>query len=115
MPPWALDCLVAVRWRFVMTNSYFYLDRASVTDRFGLRETQMENAGDRATSLIEGLGDMLDDVASGRTVSGDHHWCVTVHADSYPELAAATAEMRSLLVNAGLAVVPESWGTEAAF
>ena len=115
MPPWALDCLVAVRWRFVMTNSYFYLDRASVTDRFGLRETQMENAGDRATSLIEGLGDMLDDVASGRTISGDHHWCVTVHADGYPELGTATAEMRSLLVNAGLAVVPESWGTEAAF
>jgi len=115
VPPWALDGLAAFGGRMVMTNSFGFLTRASVTDRFGLRETQMENAGDRAASLIEGLGDMMDDVASGRTVSGDHHWCVTVHADSYPALAAATGEMRSLLVNAGLAVVPESWGSEPAF
>jgi type IV secretion system protein VirB4 len=115
LPPWALDALLTFRRRFTATNSLRPLDRASVTDKFGRRETQMENAGDRATSLIEGLGDMLDDVASGRTVSGDHHWCVTVHADSFEELGTATAEMRSLLVNAGLAAVPESWGTEAAF
>lgn len=115
VPPQALDGLAAFGGRMVMTNSFRFLTRASVTDRFGLRETQMQNAGDRATSLIEGLGNVMDDVASGRAVMGDHHWCVTVHADSHAELLAAAGEMRSVLVNAGIAATPEGWGSEAAF
>ena len=115
VPPQALDGLAAFGGRMVMTNSFRFLTRASVTDRFGLRETQMQNAGDRATSLIEGLGDVMDDVASGRAVMGDHHWCVTVHADSHAGLLATAGEMRSLLVNAGIAATPEGWGSEAAF
>lgn len=115
LPPQAMDAVAAYGGRMVLTNSFAFMSRASVTDKFGLRETQMVNAGDRATSLIEGLGDLMDDVASGRVVMGDHHWSVTVHADTFPALQSAAGEMRSLLVNAGIAATPESWGSEAAF
>jgi type IV secretion system protein VirB4 len=115
LPPWALDPVGNYAGRMVMTNSFSFLTRASINDRFGLRETQMVNAGDRATSLIEGLGDMMDDVSSGRVVSGDHHWSLTIHAETYPEIKRRAGEMKSLLIEAGLSCTPESLGSEPAY
>lgn len=115
LPPWALDPLDSYDGRMVMTNSFAFLTRGQITDRFGLRETQMVNSGDRATSLIAGLGDMMDNAASGRITSGDHHWCITIHADSYPELRRRTGEMKALLIQCGISATNESWGSEAAF
>lgn len=121
--PRLLDALLGTASRLVMTNSFRFMTRAQVTGKLSLRETQMQNAQDRATSLQDGLAAAMDEVASGRGIMGDHHWSVTVHVDgtagdhqeNLRRLTRAASDMRALLVNAGLAVTPEALGCEAAF
>lgn len=113
-PPRMLDPLLAAPLRFVMTNSYAFQSRGKVMDTLGPRVRQMLNAADRAVSLATGLGDAMDDVASGRSLHGDHHFSVAVHVDDLAELPAAARRMGALLVNCGLAVAPERWGCEPA-
>ena len=69
-----------------------------------LKQRRMTNAGDRAVSLHEGLDEAMDDVQSGRSVMGDHHWSLAVHADSLAELHKAAGEIKSVLANTSVTV-----------
>ena len=64
-------------------------------DRMALKQRRMTNAGDRAVSLHEGLDEAMDDVQSGRSVMGDHHWSLAVHADSIGDLRRRRARSRA--------------------
>lgn len=113
-PPRLLDPLLAMPGRFVMTNSFAFLSRGKVTESLGLLQRQMANSNDRAVSLAGGLGDAMDEVASGRGLMGDHHFSVAAHVDRHEDLPAAASRMGALLVNCGLPVATESWGCEPA-
>jgi Type IV secretory pathway, VirB3-like protein/CagE, TrbE, VirB family, component of type IV transporter system len=77
------------------------------------------NSGDKATSQIEGLEDLKDDVASGRVSMGDHHLVLTSradrlrrqpYADSPRELEKIANRVDGILSNAGAAPAMEDKG-----
>ena len=97
--PDILDNVLKCGHRLVMTNSFAYRSASSVSSRMSLKQRRMNNASDRAVSLHEGLDEALDDVQSGRSVMGDHHWSLAVHTDSIEELQQATSDVKSLIDN----------------
>ncbi|CAH2606360.1 Type IV secretion system protein VirB4 (plasmid) [Rhodovastum atsumiense] len=113
-PPWLMDGLRAGRDRLVVTNSFRFQARGSVTERLGLRGRQMANAQDPAISLAEGLDEARDEAASGRGIFGDHHFSAVVHVDTPEALPAAASRTQALLLACGLATTPETLGCEAA-
>ena len=113
--PDILDKLLTSRCRLVMTNSFVYRSAGAASDRMSLKQRRMTNAGDRAVSLHEGLHEAMDDVQSGRSVMGDHHWSLAVHADSIQELHKATGEVKSLLTNTSVIATTEALGTFPAY
>src|SRR3546814_4322035 len=48
--PTQFQSLLAVDFAFVLTQSFTFLGRAAASERFRLRQKQMENADDRAVS-----------------------------------------------------------------
>src|SRR3546814_9523876 len=55
--PRQFEALLSVDFGFVLTQSFTFLGRAAATEKFRLRMTQMENAGDRAVSQADALID----------------------------------------------------------
>lgn len=114
--PGILDGLLTTTTRLVMTNSFGFRSASAASDRMALTQRRMENARDRAQSLSEGLDDAIDDVQAGRSVMGDHHWSIAVHADSVEALAEAAGEIKAILSNtSNLAASPEALGCFAAY
>src|SRR3546814_16013943 len=60
--PRQFEALLSVDFGFVLTQSFTFLGRAAATEKFRLRMTQMENAGDRAVSQAAALIDAGDDL-----------------------------------------------------
>jgi type IV secretion system protein VirB4 len=114
--PAILDGLLAAMTRLVITNSFHYRSAAAASDRMALQQRRMMNAGDRAVSLAEGLDDAIDDLQSGRAIVGDHHWSLSVHAESMAQLDRAAGEIRAILANtSNLAAAPEAVGCFPAY
>src|SRR3546814_2523093 len=80
--PTQFQSLLAVDFAFVLTQSFTFLGRAAASERFRLRQKQMENADDRAVSQMLDLVDAADDLMSNRFVLGDHHFTLAVYSDS---------------------------------
>jgi type IV secretion system protein VirB4 len=112
--PDILDGLLKTRHRVVMTNSFRYRSASAASRRMSLRQRRMANAGDRAESLREGLDEAIDDVQSGRSVMGDHHWSLAVHADSIGDLRKAVGEIKNAVAKT-LSVAQEDVGCFPAF
>jgi type IV secretion system protein VirB4 len=113
--PDVLDSILASKNRLVMTNSFVYRSAGAASDRMSLKQRRMSNAGDRAVSLHEGLHDAMDDVQSGRSVMGDHHWSLAIHADSLPDLHKAASDIKSLLTNSPITIATEALGCFPAY
>lgn len=113
--PDILDKILTSKCRLVMTNSFVYRSSGAASNRMSLKQRRMSNAGDRAVSLHEGLHDAMDDVQSGRSVMGDHHWSLAVHADSLPELNKAASEIKSILTNTSVTATTEALGCFPAY
>ena len=114
--PAILDGLLSTTARLVMTNSFGFRSAAAASDRMALVQRRMLNAGDRAHSLSDGLDDAIDDVQSGRSIVGDHHWSLAAHADSMENLDQAAGEIKAILANtSNLAASPEALGCFPAY
>ncbi|MBB5696058.1 VirB4 family type IV secretion/conjugal transfer ATPase [Muricoccus pecuniae] len=114
--PWILDGLLAVRRRIVMTNRFAFQSAAAATGRMARTQRQMANARDRAHSVSEGLDEAMDAVESGRSVMGDHHWSLTVHADTQEELSEALGEVSGILTErSNVSAIPEALGCFPAY
>ena len=113
--PGMLNELLSSPCDLVVTNTLNFLTRGATLHTLGLRQTQMLNAKDQATSQIEGLSEAQDDVASNVNVMGSHHFSVAVYADSLAALDVAVADTIARVTNAGGVVVPEGRGMEAAY
>jgi type IV secretion system protein VirB4 len=114
--PTILDGLLTAKTRLVMTNSFHYRSAAAASDRMALQQRRMMNAGDRAVSLSEGLDEAIDDLQSGRSIVGDHHWSLAVHADSMAALDRAAGEIKAILANtSNLAASSEALGCFPAY
>src|SRR4051812_47005421 len=114
--PAILDGLLAAKTRLVMTNSFHFRSAAAASDRMALQQRRMMNAGDRAHSLSQGLDEAIDDVQSGRTIVGDHHWSLAVHAGSMAQLDRGGGEIGATLATTStLAAAPEALGCSPAY
>jgi type IV secretion system protein VirB4 len=109
------DALLALPFRFVLTNSYDFHGRTKAGDKLAVRARCMENVGDRAASLREELNDAIDAIDRGEHVMGSHHWSLAVHADGVAGLEANAAAARSAVTDAGAVLAAEDVGMEAAY
>jgi type IV secretion system protein VirB4 len=113
--PRQFESLLSVDFGFVLTQSFTFLGRAAATEKFRLRMTQMENAGDRAVSQADALIDAGDDLMSNRFVLGDHHFTLAVYADSMKGLRDHMSVARAALADTGMVAAREGAALEAAY
>ena len=113
--PRQFEALLSVDFGFVLTQSFTFLGRAAATEKFRLRMTQMENAGDRAVSQADALIDAGDDLMSNRFVLGDHHFTLAVYADSMKRLRDHMSVARAALADTGMVAAREGAALEAAY
>ncbi|GHH19880.1 transporter [Sphingomonas glacialis] len=113
--PRQFESLLSVDFGFVLTQSFSFLGRATATEKFRLRMTQMDNAGDRAISQADELIDAGDDLMSNRFVLGDHHFTLAVYADSLKALREHMSVARAALADTGMVAAREGAALEAAY
>lgn len=113
--PRQFESLLSVDFGFVLTQSFSFLGRAAATEKFRLRMTQMDNAGDRAISQADELIDAGDDLMSNRFVLGDHHFTLAVYADSLKALRDHMSVARAALADTGIVAAREGAALEAAY
>ncbi len=113
--PRQFETLLSVDFGFVLTQSFTFLGRAAATEKFRLRMTQMENAGDRAVSQADALIDAGDDLMSNRFVLGDHHFTLAVYAGSVRALRDHLSVARAALADTGMVAAREGAALEAAY
>ncbi|NLS26117.1 Type IV secretion system protein virB4 [Sphingomonas sp. S2M10] len=106
--PTQFQSLLAVDFAFVLTQSFTFLGRAAASERFRLRQKQMENADDRAVSQMLDLVDAADDLMSNRFVLGDHHFTLAVYSDSLKSLRDNMSIARAALADTGMVAARES-------
>src|SRR3546814_8631359 len=92
-----------------------FLGRAAASERFRLRQKQMENADDRAVSQMLDLVDAADDLMSNRFVLGDHHFTLAVYSDSLKSLRDNMSIARAALADTGMVAAREGAALEAAY
>jgi len=107
--------LLSARFPFVASQSFSFLSKAAARAVMERKQNQMLSARDRAASQIEGLGDALDDLMSGRFAMGDHQASLLVYGDDPRSLADNLSKARALLADSGLVVAREDLALEAAF
>jgi type IV secretion system protein VirB4 len=112
--PTVMDGILSSNHRLVLTNSFVYLSASAASLRMSLKRIRMTNAGDGALSLREGISEAIDDVQSGRSIMGTHHWSLAVHADTVSDLKKAVGEIKNLIEDT-VTATPESLGTFSAF
>ncbi|MFZ5706068.1 MAG: hypothetical protein ACOY5R_12505 [Pseudomonadota bacterium] len=113
--PRQFESLLAVDFGFVLTQSFTFLGRAAASERFRLRQKQLENADDRAVSQMLDLVDAADDLMSNRFVLGDHHFTLAVYSDSLKGLRDNLSIARAALADTGMVAAREGAALEAAY
>lgn len=107
--------ILSVEFPVVVTHSGRFLSRGDAQMKLGLKEIQMQNAGDRAASLIEGLLKLQDDVASNRTVMMSHHFSIAVYANNRFDLAGRASRVANIMGTCGATIARETRGSMAAY
>ena len=107
--------LLGVEYPVVITHSGRFLSRASAETKMAMTAVQMANAQDKATSLLQGLIDLQDQIASNRAVMMSHHFSVAVYARSKAELATRAARLANIISVCGATVVREARGSMGAY
>ncbi|KDM66064.1 VirB4 family type IV secretion/conjugal transfer ATPase [Acidiphilium sp. JA12-A1] len=99
----------------VMVHTFDFHARHTSEKRLGLKAAQMTAANDKAKSQISDLADAQDHLASGKIAMGEHHFSLTVYADTIEELDRLSGLTRTVIANSGGVVAQESAGLEAAY
>jgi type IV secretion system protein VirB4 len=113
--PIFLDELLTQPVELVITQSFEFQAQDAALRNMRMRANRMENARDAARSQIDEIPEIADDLTSRRTVMGSHHYNVFVKADSLDVLDREVAEVRRVLVDAGIKPAREDLALEAAF
>jgi type IV secretion system protein VirB4 len=107
--------LLGVEYPVVITHSGRFLSRASAETKMSMTAVQMENAKDKATSLLQGLIDLQDQIASNRAVMVSHHFSVAVYARTKAELATRASRLSNVISACGATVAREARGSMGAY
>jgi type IV secretion system protein VirB4 len=107
--------LLGVEFPVVITHSGRFLSRASAETKMSMRAVQMENSKDKALSLLEGLIDLQDEIASNRSVMMSHHFSVALYARSKTELATRASRLANIISVCGATAVREARGSMGSY
>jgi type IV secretion system protein VirB4 len=80
-----------------------------------MKASRMENAGDAAQSQIDEIPEVADDLESRRAVMGSHHYNVLVKSRTLDNLVREVADVRRVLIDAGIRPAREDLALEAAY
>jgi type IV secretion system protein VirB4 len=114
-PPGFLNELLSQPFELVVTQSFQFKSKDSVSTSMTMNRNRKVNAGDAARSQISAIDDAADDLESRRVVYGAHHYSVLVKADTLDELPRNVADVRRVLTDAGIKSAREDLGLEAAY
>jgi type IV secretion system protein VirB4 len=110
-----LNELLGVEYPVVVTHSGRFLGRASAQAKMSLKQAQMQNAADKAVSLLDGLLDLQDQIASNRAVMLSHHFSIAVYAEDKRTLANRASRVANIMSVCGATVARESRGAMGAY
>jgi type IV secretion system protein VirB4 len=113
--PIFLDELLTQPVELVVTQSFEFQAQDTALRHMRMKANRMENARDAARSQLDEIPEIADDLTSRRSVMGSHHFNVFVKADSLNMLARDIADVRRVLVDAGIKPAREDLALEAAF
>ncbi|MDB5848215.1 MAG: type secretion/conjugal transfer ATPase, VirB4 family [Rhodoferax sp.] len=115
--PGCLNTLLSAPYDLVLSQSLAFMLSGKAEAKMARKEQQMENMGDRASSLRAGLAAAMDDLASGKTAKGHHHLSLAVYRPDLVTLDASIGDaMRRLTDFGGANPVQEGrFGAEAAY
>lgn len=98
-----------------MTNSFRPRQKSDALGTIGLRVKQMQSGNDAAKTQVAELAQDSDDLQSGRSVYGSHHFSLAVRANSLEELDRRVATAQGILSDAGVTSVRETDAIKPAF
>jgi type IV secretion system protein VirB4 len=107
--------LLGGEYPVVITHSGRFISRASAETKMSMTAVQMENAKDKATSLLLGLLDLQDQIASNRAVMLNHHFSVAVYGRNKIELATRASRLSNVISACGATVAREARGSMGAY
>lgn len=102
-------------YALVLSQTFRPRSRAQSETAMSLQSVRLHNSGDKAFSQIAAIEDAQDDVASNRTVMGEHNVTLAVYADRLAELPGIAADADRLLTAAGVSGCQEERGAFAAY
>jgi len=102
-------------YALVLSQTFRPRSRAQSQTSMTLQSVRLHNSGDKARSEIEAIEDAQDDVASSRTVMGEHNLTLAVYADRLADLPAVSADAAHLFTAAGANSAQEERGAFAAY
>lgn len=113
--PGMLDALLRLPCEMTLSESFAFVDRQIGLERVDLSLRRFRAADDDSASLRRGLVEAKDDVASGKSVLGEHRLALLVRAKSLEALDAAVADCSATFADIGAVAVREDLALEPAF
>ena len=117
-----LDEFLRLPIEFVLTQSFFFVDRISAEKDMKQQRGRMEHANDVATTQVDEIKEGLNELGAGRSVNGLHHLSILVHVpitggaqEALARLDAAVDELKKGFVGLGVTATRERYGLETFF
>lgn len=113
--PGILNDLLSMPFEFVLSQSFTFLSKAVAVARMKRQQGRMINAGDVATSQVEGISAALDELISNNFVMGAHSLSLLIRADDQKTLNDCIGDAGSVLSENGMKWSREDTGMAGAF
>ena len=110
-----LDSFLQLPFEFVMSQSYFFIDKMIAVNKLQLQQRRLIQSEDVAISQIAEINEALDSSMSGRFAFGNHHMTVMCIADSIKELDSNVSQTVVEFSSVGINAVRERFNLEPAF
>lgn len=113
--PGLLNAILSAPIDFILSQSFNFLSKPVALEILQRQQRRLAITDDLAVSQVAMINLALDDLASGRIVFGEHHFSLTLFADTPAELKSTVAMVRSNLADCALVATREDWGLASAF
>lgn len=113
--PGILNDLLCMPFSLVVSQSFTFLSKPVALGRMKRQQARMVNAGDVATSQVEGIDEAMDDLTSNRFVMGAHSLSVLVLGTDPKALNEHISDAGAALSESGMKWAREDSGIAGAF
>lgn len=117
-----LDEFLKLPVEFIITQSFYFLDRITAEHDMKLQKRRMQVNNDIAEKQIDEISNDLNDLGSGRAVNGKHHLTMLVHVPHHGDkqttidaLEEASGLLQKCFINLGVKPVREDLFAETFF